>query len=335
MNVTMREVAEVAGVSVATVSRVFASPNGVASEKRQAVLAACERLGYQPDGLAAALRSGTSRSIGILVPDMTNPFFPAVVQAAEQQLAESALDLVFCDSHNDLSVERSRLNTLLRRRVDALLVCPVDTEGSVEALRAAARSTRLLQLDRCALPDVDFVGVDQISGMRQIVHHIQASGVRSARFVGWHGGLSTIVERGTAFERECTAAGIALSATVELEFPDIEHARSWARRDATAAALPDALVCANDEVACGVLLELRASGIACPAEVVVTGYDDIPAAELMGLTTVRQPLRELGREAARLLREEARAARSVLLTPSLVARGSTREARADWPATTR
>ncbi len=326
MRVTMREVAEAAGVSTATVSRVLSGPQGVAPAKRQAVLDACDTLSYQPDGLAAALRSRTSRSIGILVPDITNPFFPAVVQAAERQLAESALDMVFCDSHNDLTIERNRLNTLLRRRVDALLVCPVDTVGSAPALRTAARSTRVIQLDRRALSDIDFVGVDQAAGMRQVVEHVRDAGVGEARFVGLHRGMSTIVERATAFEEECRKAGIRALPTVELDFPDAQHGRQWIEQLLDGAGVPEAIVCANDEIASGVLLQLRSSGISCPEDVLVTGYDDIPAAELMGLTTVSQPLRELGREAARLLREEADAARSVLLTPRLVARDSTRRA---------
>lgn len=320
--VTMHDVATLAGVSVASVSRVLAGRPGVGLTKQKAVLEACAELDYQYDGVAAALRSGSTSSVGILVPDITNPFFPAVVQAAEHELAQGELDIVFCDAANDVDVETLRLRTLLRRRVDALLVCPVHTERSVPALRAAARSTRLVQLDRCAVDGLDFVGVDQGAGVAQLIAHIAERGAHDAVFVGATPGMSTIVERVSAFERAAPASGLTHE-TVSVTFPDREHGRAWARAAIDAGRLPDAVVCANDELAAGVLLELRARGVGAPADVLVTGYDDVPFAQLLGLTTIRQPLQDLGREAARLLRQGSSASRRVLLQPSLVVRETT------------
>ena len=134
MSVTMKDVAQSAGVSVATVSRGLAGLS-VADAKRLAVQRACESLGYRPDALAAALRTRSSGSVGILVPDITSPFFPAVVQTVEHELADAAIDIVLGDADNDVTVEALRLEMLLRRRVDALLVCPVDSRRSAPGLR--------------------------------------------------------------------------------------------------------------------------------------------------------------------------------------------------------
>ncbi|WP_344215037.1 LacI family DNA-binding transcriptional regulator [Nonomuraea bangladeshensis] len=320
---TMKDVALEAGVSAATVSRVLTGHAKVAPEKREAVERACRKLGYQPDGLAAALRNRSSQSIGILVPDIENPIFPAVIRAAEHELARAAVDVLLCDADNDVEVEARRLETLLRRRVDALLVCPVHVRDSAPALRAAAGKVPLIQLDRRALDDVDFIGVDPVSGMTQVVTHLRAAGAHTAVFVGRHGGMSSLVERARAFEDACALHGLRDRPTLEVPFPDGASGRACARDLLARGDLPDAIVCANDELAFGLLAELRAAGVRCPGDVLVTGHDDIRAAEYLGLTTVNQSLQDKGREAARLLRQPSGSPRHVRLTPVLVPRATT------------
>lgn len=320
---TMKDVARSAGVSVATVSRVLAGRERVAAPKRAAVERACKQLGYQRDGLAAALRSRSSSSIGILVPDITNPIFPAVIRAAEHELSTAALDLILCDADNNVKLEAQRLDTLLRRRVDAVLVCPVDAHLSTRSLRRASKSMRVVQLFRSAVDDADFLGIDQTAGMSQIVDHLLDQGTNDAVFLGLHQGMSSLTDRARAFEAACDRAGLKAWPTIEVGFPDVAHGREHIRELISRNEVPDAIVCASDELAFGVLAELRSVGIHSPNQVLVTGFDDTPAAELIGLTSVRQPLQELGREAARLLQQESGAVRHVRLTPTLVHRTST------------
>lgn len=323
MGVTIRDVAMAAGVSVATVSRVLAGGASVAEGKRKAVHDACAALGYRPDTRAAALRRGTSGSVGMLIPDITAPFFPAVVRTVEHELAETGTDLLFCDADNDVKTEAQRVETLLRRRVDALLVCPVDSHASRRALQGAARHVRILQFERYALEDADYVGVDQNAGMVQVAEHLRSLRVRDAVFLGLQERISSIAERAAAFQSACAKNGITARATVTLPRPDTPGGRAYARELLAAGHMPGAIVCANDEVALGLLTGLRAEGVRCPEDVLVIGYDDVPAAELMGLTTVRQPLHALGREAARMLQHHSEAARQVRLAPVLVARATT------------
>lgn len=323
MQVTMKDVAREAGVSASTVSRVLSGRGKVIAAKRDAVERACKKLGYQPDGLAAALRNRSSSTIGILVPDIENPIFPAVIRAAEHELARAALDVVLCDADNDVKVEAQRLETLLRRRVDALLVCPVHVVDSAPALRAAARVVPLIQLDRHAIDEADFVGADQISGMNQVVEHLRLAGAQNAVFVGWHSGMSSLMERAQAFEGACVKQGVRAWPTVEVPFPDGVNGREYARKLLATGDFPDAIACSNDELAFGILVELRAAGVRCPEDILIAGHDDIPAAEYMDLTSVNQSLQDKGREAARLLQHDSNSPRHVRLAPRLIPRGST------------
>jgi LacI family transcriptional regulator len=318
--VTIRDVAAQAGVSIATVSRVLAGQEGIREAKRIAVLEACERLDYQRDAMAASLRGRSTSSVGILVPDITNPFFPAVVQSAERELADLALDIVFCESGNDVQTEAARLRTLLRRRVDALLACPVHATQSSSAIREAAQKTRIIQLDRMVVPELDFVGVDHAAGMRQVAAHLIERGAKSALFVGLNSTMPTIMDRAEGFVRASRERSLTVDRVVSLAFPDRENGREFARELLRADVLPDAIACANDEIAAGILLEMRAAGV---TEMLLTGYDDVPFAEIVGLTTVRQPLAELGREAARMLGQGLKAPRHIRLHPELVARETT------------
>ena len=324
MAVTIRDVASAAGVSVATVSRVLGGGTSVTEAKRRAVQDACAALGYRPDGLAATLRRRRSGFVGMLIPDISTPFFPAVVQTVEHELAKTGNELLFCDAEDDVKAEAQRVETLLRRRVDALLVCPVDRQASRPALRVAAAHARVLQFERHAIDDADYVGVDQNAGMTQVVDHLHSLTVEDAVFVGLQERISSITERASAFETACRNNGIATRPTVELPSPDIPAGRAYAQQLLATGAMPSAIVCANDAVALGLLTGLRTAGVRCPEDVLIVGYDDVPAAELMGLTTVRQPLRELGREAARMLQQPSVAPRQVRLAPTLVVRETSR-----------
>jgi LacI family transcriptional regulator len=258
----------------------------------------------------------------MLIPDISAPFFPAVVQSVEHELADTGIDLLFCDADNDVATEAQRVETLLRRRVEALLICPVDSEASQPAIAAAAAQVRVLQFERFALSDTDYVGVDQGAGMFQVVSHLKRQGADDAVFVGHQDRISSISERTAAFVNECDKQGLAARRTWAVPSLDIAGGRASGAELIRHGDLPAAIVCANDAVALGVLMELRTAGIRCPDDVMVIGYDDVPAAELVGLTSVKQPLNELGREAARLLGHPTTSARHVRLAPQLVVRRS-------------
>ena len=327
MPVTLREVAQVAGVSVATASRALAGRGEVSPGTRHAVEEASRRLGYQPDPLAAALRTRSTGTVGIVIPQISDWFYPPMVASVEHEFAQRQVGLLLCDSRNDVAVEADRIETLLRRRVDALIVCPVDALASAPALRAASLQVRLMQIDRHALDDIDFVGVDEAQAMAQIAEHISARGARTAVFVGVDPTVSSAQERADGFAAAAKSHGISVAAFVEVV--DVEGQTDFTAGRLLAPHLikqgrPDAIVCVNDLLAIGVLQGLSDLGVRCPEDIFVTGYDDdVPMAAVLGLTTVRMPLAELGQEAVRLLTNESPVPRHVRLRPSLVVRRST------------
>ncbi len=328
MSVTLRDVAQAAGVSVATASRALTGRGEVSPRTRRAVEDAGRRLGYRPDPVAAALRTRTTGTLGIVVPQIADWFYPPMVASVEHEFAKRQMGLLLADSHNDVTVEADRLETLLRRRVDGLIVCPVDSRDSAPALLAASRQVPTMQIDRHAVDEIDFVGFDEAQGMAQIAQHFSAMGARTAIFAGYDPAVSSTQERADGFATAAKLHGITLLETVEVldleGQTDFTAGRYFAAR-VLEQQLPDAIACANDLLALGVLAGLRAHGVRCPEDILITGYDDdVPMAELMGLTTVRVPLAEIGREAARLLLNKSLVARHVRLLATLVVRETTR-----------
>jgi LacI family transcriptional regulator len=322
--VTLRDVAREAGVSTATASRALAGRDGVSPAVRKAVENASRRLDYRPSAAAASLRTRSTGALGMVIPDITNPFFPAMVQGVEHEFARRGLSLVLCDSEERTDVEASRIDILLRQRVDALIVCPVDRELSRPAIERAMRHFRVIQVDTRALDEADFVGVDALGVMDQLVDHLRQAGARTAVFVGSRTPMSSVEERLEGFTTACGRHGMVSLPPVPAEEADLSTGHAAVRQLVSGVGLPDAIVCANDLIAFGVLGELREVGARCPEDVLVTGFDDLgPAAELLGLTTIRQPLADIGREAARLLQFESSAPRTVRLAPNLVVRAST------------
>lgn len=316
---------------MATASRALAGRDEVSPGTRRAVEDASRRLGYRRDGVAAALRTRTTGAIGIVVPQIADWFYPPMVASVEHELAKRQIGLLVGSSRDDVTLEADRLETLLRRRVDGLIVCPVDARGSAPALRSASRQVPTMQIDRHAVDDLDFVGIDEAQGMAQIAQHIRAMGAETAIFIGSDPAVSSAQERADSFAAAAKVEGITLLDTVDvldLEWQtDFTAGQLFAER-ALEQQLADAIVCVNDLLAFGVLSGLRAHGVRCPEDVLITGCnDDVPMAELMGLTTIRTPMAEIGREATRLLLSDGRVPRHVRLRPTLVVRETTRRTR--------
>ena len=323
MGTTLADVAARASVSVATASRALSGKPGVSASTRLAVQQASRVLDYQPSAVAASLRKRSTGVLGLLVPDVTNPFFPAIMQGLEREFAKHDKAVVLMDTEERVEVEAARVEALLRRRVDALIVSPVHPTRSADALRRAGRHVRVIQIDRRTLEDADFVGVDHAWAITKVIEHVHHSGARSAAFVGFVEGNLPIVERARAYSVACETYGIRCTPPIAVERADLPSGRAVVRRILADGSLPDAIICGNDLVAAGAITELREAGVSCPEDVLLTGYDDAaPIAEILGLTTVRQPLSDLGREAARLLRQKSEAPRTVMLTPAVIVRST-------------
>jgi LacI family transcriptional regulator len=322
---TIHDVAKLAGVSTATVSRVLSRSRGVQPESARKVLAAAEQLGYRYNAVARALRTNRSNTIGMLVPQISNPFFPALVEAVERRLSREGLELLLCDSQRDVDVEARRLRALVERQVDGIIISPYDFTGSAQAVRGLVGRIPVIQVDRRVEDALtDWVGVDDDAGFAQVIDHLVAAGRQRLVFVSSaltnysaHARLAAVT---TALRRHgLTPAQEPLLGTFEVEW----GLAAAAHVDLSAV---DGVVCGNDAIALGMLRGLRKAGVSVPGDIAVTGFDDISFAEISDppLTTVRQQWDAMADECVRLLLQPAEhGPRRVAITPSLQVREST------------
>lgn len=329
MGVTIHDVAARAGVSVATASRAMSGQRGVRPENRQRVLAAAGELAYEPNVVAAALRSRTTHTIGMLVPRISNPFFATLVETVERELQGGQRSLLLANSHYEPDAEQSQVRALLDRRVDALIMIPCHRERSAETMRTASDRVPTIQLDlRVDGHAGSWVGVDNDAGTYQVVDHLVGLGARRLAYVGSRPTDSSAQGRLDGYRRAAENLAVSGERTLLGDF-----SKEWGQRAAQRllgeSELPDAIVCGNDVIAMGVLGSLAQHGIRVPGDVMVTGFDDIPYAELSQppLTTVRQPQRQMAAEAVRMLTSEAAGdgpPQRIAITPELLVRSSTR-----------
>ncbi|WP_017539669.1 LacI family DNA-binding transcriptional regulator [Nocardiopsis halophila] len=331
MSVTIKDVAERAGVSVATASRALSGGRGVRPANRERVLRAARELDYEPNAVAAALRSRTTNSIGIVVPRISNPFFATLVEAVEREAARGGRGLLLAASQYDPGVEEAQLRSLLDRRVDALIAVPCHREHSRAAIEAAGRRVPTVQLDLCLDGGGgSWVGVDSEAGILASVEHLVAAGARTLAYVGSEPTDSSAQARLDGFRGAAPLCPGGAERVLLGDF-SLDWGHTAARRLLERpGALPEGIVCGNDTIALGVLRELARGGVDVPGRVMVTGFDDIPFAELAEppLTTVRQPQEQLAAEAVRTLTDRlgggAEPHRRVAIAPELVIRGTTR-----------
>lgn len=323
------DVARESGVSRSTVSRVLSGSTNVSPEAARAVRAAAKKLGYIPDPSARALRGGSTGCVGMVVPEIGNPYFAELVEAIERALQLNEIELMICDSRGAVEHEASRIDSLLAHKVDGMIVVAVDHLASRPALERVSRSIPVVQVDRRidGFP-ADFVGVDNTAGIHLVLHHLIEADARSVVFVSGDDTTSTGRARLGAFN-----ALLADVPSLEYRYGVLgeftfEFGRKAAAEIIARGPLPDAIVCGSDVLALGIVRHLLDQGLSIPADVMVTGFDGIRFLELTNpsLTTVRQPVGEIAEETVRLLLQRMRgdesAAHSSHISPTLLVRRS-------------
>ncbi|MCS5723951.1 LacI family transcriptional regulator [Herbiconiux sp. CPCC 203407] len=289
--VTIREVAAHAGLSISTVSRALTGSRAVLPELVRRAQDSASELGYRADTVGRSLRTQRTGTFGLVVPDLTNPFFPALVQALEHAARSRGLSILIADTGNDPEVETAAMNTLLDRRVDALLVSPVDLEASREGLISAATTVPVLQIDRVIDEGIPFVRVDQEAPVKALVERMIATGRRHLAFIGQDPRIATSREREVAFAQAMSErfAGGPLRSVTGGTSP--QSGRAAAETLLSRWPETDGVVCANDLIAVGVLEHVRAR--LAGRRIAVSGFDDTLMAQVLELTSVRQPVQQL------------------------------------------
>lgn len=300
--VRLSDVARAAGVSLATASRALAAPALVQSETRERILAAAARLGYVPHGAARALASRRSRTIGAVVPTLDNPIFAASTQALQRRIAGEGYTLILGSHDYDLDAEAKVVAALIERGVDGLVLVGLDHSPELYRLVAKAGVPCELTWATDASRQHYSLGFSNRRAAAMAAQHLLALGHRKFAMLSGQTENNDRARERVAGVREALAAhGLDLPARRVMELPfSIPGARAALGRLLDAGERFTALVCGNDLLALGALLEAAARGIAVPGELSVTGFDDI---ELAGefspaLTTIHLPVADIGRIAA-------------------------------------
>ncbi|CAL9413046.1 HTH-type transcriptional regulator DegA [Streptomyces sp. enrichment culture] len=332
---TMADVARSAGVSVATVSHVLNETRPVLPRTRQAVLDAVEELGYTPNTLARSLVTSRTRSIGLAVSAISNPYFTEILQGVEASALEHGYSLLIADPHDDPGHERKVVQLLHERRVDGMIVAPSAEPRDLVAYLARHRVPAVF-LDRVvgAPQDTDALPYDQVCAESAeptalLVGHLAGLGHRRIGLVAGRPGLSTTSERITGYRHGLAAAGLPFDERL-LVHGDSEAAggERAAAELLSLAVPPTALVTANNAMTIGALRALRTRGLSVPGDLALCCFDDFAWADLFAprLTAVAQPSRDIGARAVQLLLERLatpdRPARTVRLPCTYVHRTS-------------
>ncbi|WP_275001906.1 LacI family DNA-binding transcriptional regulator [Promicromonospora iranensis] len=303
--VTVHDVARAAGVSISTVSRALASPERVAAETRDRVTRVAAELGYRPNQAASGLRMGRTHAVGLLVPDLENPYFATVTKAVQAHARAEGYEVFVADSDEDPDVEAELIGALSARTDGLLLASP--RSGDAELRTALVGVTAVLvsrelvdgTVDTTA-PEIPSVSVDDADGVAQALGHLSALGHRKVGVAAgpassWSGGRRVAGLVAAAEHREVELVELG---TFQPYFAGGTQAADYALASGVTA-----VVAFNDLMALGILDRLRHRGVDVPDEMSVVGFDDVQLATLVSpaLTTVHAPLARLGRRAVDLL----------------------------------
>ncbi|MGH3368060.1 MAG: LacI family DNA-binding transcriptional regulator [Nocardioidaceae bacterium] len=300
---TIHDVAAEAGVSITTVSRALNESGRVGPGTRERVLTVAQRLGYEPNDLARSLHGKATGTIAVLVPDITNPFFPELVNGVQEVANEHGRLLLLCQTSENTAIAVQELLHLRRKRVDGVVLVGVLAGG--QELSTALAGMPVVTVDRDTTLDSAWVvrSNHRVGGRLATEHMIELGHERIAHISGPMD-LSVAQDRHDGYREALEEAGLAYDESLVVEGDFLEQSgydglRALRRRRRRFTAL----FCGNDLMAIGALRALDEVGLAVPQEVSVVGFDDIHLASYLrpGLTTVHQPIQTLGRRAAELL----------------------------------
>lgn len=298
MGPTIRQVADAAGVAPSTVSRALAGSGLVSPATRQRVEQVAGQLGYQPSRVARGLVTGRTGNLGLILPDLANPFFPGIVKGAQARAKAAGAAVFVADSDEDTVMEADLIREFAGQ-VDGLLLC--SPRGSEDVIRDLVCDTAAVLAHR-RVGDLPAVTVDDADGTRQAIAHLTALGHRRIGYVAGPAASWSAEQRLRGLRAASRGAHVELA---ELGNFPARFESGVAAADLVIGARLTAVVAYNDIVALGLLSRLRARGIDVPGDVSVVGCDDISIAHMASpsLTTVALPKEQAGSDAVSLLLE--------------------------------
>lgn len=320
------DVARAAGVSKSTVSRVLNDQPGVDAGTRERVQDALTRLRYRPNGLARGLLQGRTVTLGLMVPNLSNPFFSILAHGAIVAAYERGYTVLVVDTFADAGRELECLEMLAERRVDGVMTGPL-TGSDPELAAVTSVGVRIVLVDATGGERVSSIGTDNVEGGRLATEHLISLGHREIAFIGDR--AAAAVMRLEGYRMAHQRAGMAVRENlIARQLVGTSGMRATIDELWAQATPPTAIFATNDFLAIAALQTLNESGMRVPEDVALVGFDDLPVAALLTtpLTTIAQPIEEQGRIAANLLIDEtevpASERRHLVMQPKLVVRRS-------------
>lgn len=327
---TIKDVAREAGVSYATVSRALNDHPEINEETKKRIVKIAMKMGYRPNAIAQGLVKKETKTVGLIIPDITNPFFPEVARGIEDAAVEAGYTIFLCNTNWNAKREERYLNVLLQKQVDGLIIAPSSEE--ISHLRIPLNSgIKTIFISRVINhANSTCIIIDNILGAKQAVEYLIGRGHRRIAFIGGQEDISTNRERLQGYTQALSANG--------LEFDESLVKTGSFKRDSGYFIMnqllntqesnrPTAVFAANDLLALGALQAVRENGLGIPSDIAVVGFDDIEFASLpeIQLTTVAQPKYDMGKLAFTTLTELMggggySSGRKILLDPVLVVR---------------
>lgn len=307
MAVSIADVAEYAGVSTATVSRVLSDKPHVSERTRQRVLKAVHELNYQPNRTARRLRSQSSDVLGLIVSDIQNPYFTAVARGVEDAAFAKRMNVLLCNTDEDIERERIYLNLMRAEDVAGFIISPAHTlhnRALLQEIRQSGLAIVLLDRQYDGF-ECDTVLVDNIKGTRIAIDHLVQTGYTKIAMIGGGSYITSAKERYEGFHDAIAANNLVLhSEFVKVGNFKRESGYRLARELIELPHPPEAIFVANNQMLLGVLAVLREAQINIPEDIAIIGFDDTPWANEITppITVVAQPTYQLGSESLRLLR---------------------------------
>ena len=327
---TIEDVAAIAGVSIATVSRAINEPTKVAAETRRKVTEAVARTGYTTNAMARSLRMRRSNMILILAPDVGDPNFSNILVGLETEASKRGYGVLIGNTQNDPARETDYLRFISSNQADGLILFTGHLPYGLGAGDSALRLPPMVAVNEpVANSAVPFVGVDNFEGARLAAEHLIAQGHRRIAFIGHSTSKAVNQLREAGYRAALSGAGLALDPQLLLDGDGTtESGRAATEHMFVRDVLPTAFLCVNDATALGVIIALSARKYDLPRDFSVMGFDDISFASFVtpSLTTMKQPRLKIGEEAMdlllALLAGETPAQNEVLLRAELIVRNS-------------
>lgn len=330
---TLRDIARHSGLSLATVSRVLSDSDYVVSEaNRQRVLAAASELNYMPNELGKSLKTRSTRDIGVILPNITNPYFALLLQGITDEAGKRGYHVLLCSAHRDAAREAENISMLVSKRVDGILLSSINPDSET-VRRAVSVGCRILALEQPLPIDCPQLDFDYRQGALLATRYLISLGHTEIGFIGapldrpsrrmmLEGYRDALTEADLPIREEYEMLSGVESESIGVY--ELENGGECAKAFLAMKHRPTGFVAINDMTAIGAMRVFTAAGIRIPEDISIVGFDNIPYCELCTppLTTVNQHAYELGALAVRKLLDQS--SREGALLPELVVRGSCR-----------